>query len=57
MPEGTAWRAQLCLLTKKKQEETRIPEESLDAVILLVWASKKPGRAKNAILVKVKSGA
>lgn len=54
MPEETAWRAQLYLLTGKKQEETRIPEEILGAVILLVWASKKPRWAKNAAPVKVK---
>lgn len=41
--EETARKAQLCLLTEKKQEGTGISEEILDAVIPLVWASKKPG--------------
>lgn len=35
VPEETAWRPQLCLLTEEKQEGTRISEEILDAVIPL----------------------
>ncbi|KAK4827316.1 hypothetical protein QYF61_016566 [Mycteria americana] len=49
----TAWKAQICLLTKKDpNEEMNIPEEVLNAVIPLVWVSKMPGRAKNATPVK-----
>ncbi|KAK4806267.1 hypothetical protein QYF61_013411 [Mycteria americana] len=42
-----------------QQENINIPEEILDTVIPTVWATKRPGRAKNAVLVKIelKSGA
>ncbi|KAK4806840.1 hypothetical protein QYF61_005636 [Mycteria americana] len=51
--EETAWKAQICLLTKKDpNEEMNIPEEILNAVTPLVRASKIPGRAKNATPVK-----
>ncbi|KAK4810760.1 hypothetical protein QYF61_007734 [Mycteria americana] len=53
IPPETAWKAQICLLTEKDpNEEMNIPEEVLNAVIPLVWASKIPGRAKNATPVK-----
>ncbi|KAK4810906.1 hypothetical protein QYF61_013314 [Mycteria americana] len=53
IPPETAWKAQICLLTEKDpNEEMNIPEEVLNAVIPLVWASKIPGQAKNATPVK-----
>ncbi|KAK4810644.1 hypothetical protein QYF61_007381 [Mycteria americana] len=53
IPPETAWKAQIRLLTEKDpNEEMNIPEEVLNAVTPLVWASKIPGRAKNATLVK-----
>ncbi|KAK4810523.1 hypothetical protein QYF61_004486 [Mycteria americana] len=54
IPPETAWKAQICLLTEKDpNEEMNISEEVLNAVIPLVWASKIPGRAKNATPVKI----
>jgi len=49
IPPETGLKAQICLLTDKISEE---PEESIpntvsDVVVPLVWASKKPGKAKN----------
>ncbi|KAK4805537.1 hypothetical protein QYF61_004476 [Mycteria americana] len=38
---------------EKQQENINIPEEILDAVIPTVWATKRPGRAKNAVPVKL----
>ncbi|KAK4819560.1 hypothetical protein QYF61_007071 [Mycteria americana] len=49
----TAWKAQFCLLTVEQQENINIPEEILDAVIPTVWATKRLGRAKNAVPVKI----
>jgi len=48
LPPETAWEAQIFLLTEKISEEL---QESIlnmvsDSVILLVWASKKPVKAK-----------
>ncbi|KAK4805538.1 hypothetical protein QYF61_004477 [Mycteria americana] len=37
----------------EQQENINIPEEILDAVIPTVWATKRPGRAKNAVPVKL----
>ncbi|KAK4805452.1 hypothetical protein QYF61_017250 [Mycteria americana] len=49
----TAWKAQICLLIEKDpNEEMNIPEEVLNVVTPLVWASKTPGQAKNATLGK-----
>ncbi|KAK4816289.1 hypothetical protein QYF61_014587 [Mycteria americana] len=54
IPPETAWKAQIHLLTKKDpNEEMNIPEEVLNAVIPLVWASKIPRQAKNATMVKI----
>ncbi|KAK4806144.1 hypothetical protein QYF61_001067 [Mycteria americana] len=53
IPPETAWKAQICLLTEKDpNEEMNILEEVVNVVTPLVWASKKPGRAKNATPVK-----
>lgn len=49
-----AWKAQLCSLQEKNNKETQIPDNVLNAVILLVWATKVPGKAKNAEPVRVK---
>ncbi|KAK4806338.1 hypothetical protein QYF61_017207 [Mycteria americana] len=44
----TAWKAQICLLTKEDpNEEMNVPEELLNAGTPLVWASKTPRRAIN----------
>ncbi|KAK4815568.1 hypothetical protein QYF61_004085 [Mycteria americana] len=52
-PPETAWKAQICLLTEKDpNEEMNIPEEVLNAVTPLLWASKIPIRVKNVIPVK-----
>ncbi|KAK4806745.1 hypothetical protein QYF61_016515 [Mycteria americana] len=49
----TAWKAQICLLIEKDpNEEMNIPEEVLNVVTPLVWASKTPRQAKNATLGK-----
>ncbi|KAK4810829.1 hypothetical protein QYF61_008801 [Mycteria americana] len=53
IPPETAWKAQICLLTEKDpNEEVNIPEEVLNAVIPLAWASKIPRQAKNVTPVK-----
>ncbi|KAK4806158.1 hypothetical protein QYF61_001081 [Mycteria americana] len=60
IPPENAWKAQMCLLTQgEKDENADIPEEVLNAVIPLVWASGKPGRAKSITPIKteLKSGA
>lgn len=41
---------QLCILTENEEETAEIPDEILNALIPLVWASKKLGQAKNAVL-------
>nr|XP_009676976.1 PREDICTED: uncharacterized protein LOC104146587 [Struthio camelus australis] len=60
IPPEAAWKAQICLLTDRTSRESEnIPRTVLDAVIPLVWASKKPGRAKNIspIKMELKEGA
>jgi len=36
----------------KQQESINIPGEILTAVIPTIWAPRRPGRVKNAVLVK-----
>ncbi|XP_062457365.1 LOW QUALITY PROTEIN: uncharacterized protein LOC134154699, partial [Rhea pennata] len=54
-PPESAWRAQICLLMGSAPDDNSasIPSSVLDAVIPLVWASTKPGKAKNATPVKI----
>ncbi|KAK4807235.1 hypothetical protein QYF61_024356 [Mycteria americana] len=54
IPPENAWKAQVCLLTQgEKDENADIPKEVLNAVILLVWALGKPGRAKGVTPIKI----
>lgn len=59
LPE-TAWRAQICLVTDETKGESKenIPNTVLNVAIPLVWASKKPGKAKyiSPIKIKLKEG-
>lgn len=54
IPQEMAWKAQICLLEDKTLEEPEdnIPDMVLNMVIPLVWALKKPGKAKNVIPIK-----
>lgn len=54
IPQDNTWKAQLCSLQEKNNKETQIPDNVLNAVILLVWATKVPGKAKNVEPVRVK---
>lgn len=54
--------AQICLLVNKSSDETPkdyIPDSVMDAMIPLVWASKRPGIAKNMspLNIELKPGA
>jgi len=55
IPPKIAWKAQIYLLTDLLSEEAEesIPNTVLDMVIPLVWASKKPGKAKNVTQIKL----
>lgn len=53
IPSKNAWKLQTCLLTQgEKDEDAKIPEEVLNAVIPWVWTLGKPEWAKSVVSIK-----